>query len=212
MTLKQSQPLTAKELAEQFGVTPNGLRRYLKELEDGGLVRYERVTRGVGGPSFAFMLTEAAEAFFPHDYPAVLTDALDALREHAGTDAVREVFEQRWRDIVRAHRPSLDRVEPAERGRAVAALLSDAGYMAEWQDVADGGTLIARHCAVRAAVERFPEACEAEARMLGEVLGASVERRACIAGGCSACEYRVRFDADRSAAGRNSRWMDEESA
>jgi DeoR family suf operon transcriptional repressor len=212
LSLKQSQPLTAKELAERFGLTPNGLRRYLKQLEDGGLVRYERVARGVGGPSFAFTLTDAADALFPDDYPAVLTDALDALRDRAGSDAVLGVFEQRWRELVQSHRTTLDRVEQEERGHAVAALLSDAGYMAEWRESTDGGTLIARHCALRAAAERFPEACEAEARMLADVLGATVERRACITGGCSACEYRVRFGADRSATGRNSRWMDEESA
>jgi predicted ArsR family transcriptional regulator len=102
---------------------------------------------------------------------------------------------------------------PNGRARAVAALLTDAGYMAEWVETADGGTLVARHCAVRAAAERFPEACEAEARVLSALLGATVERRACIAGGCSACEYQVRFVADRpagNAAGLTNR--DEERA
>jgi predicted ArsR family transcriptional regulator len=212
VSLKKAQPLTAKELAERFGLTPNGLRRYLKELEDGGLVRSERVTRGVGGPSYAFTLTGAADALFPDDYAAALADALSALHEEAGSDAVRGVFDKRWRERVQSHSDTLDRAEPAMRGRAVAALLSDAGYMAEWQDSADGGTLIARHCAVRAAAERFPEACEAEARMLSAVLGATVERQACITLGCSACAYRVRFDTDRSALGRDSRWMDEEKA
>jgi DeoR family suf operon transcriptional repressor len=213
VSLKQSQPRTAKELAEQFGVTPNGLRRYLKELEDGGLVRYERVSKGVGGPSFAFTLTEDAEALFPDDYPAVLTDALLALRDRAGSDAVRGVFEQRWRELVEPHRDALDRLEGDDRGRAVASLLTDAGYMAEWLagDEGEDGRLVARHCAVRAAAVRFPEACEAEARMLAESLGADVQRRACIAQGCTACEYKVRF-ADRSASGQSSRWMSEESA
>ncbi len=212
VSLKQSQPRTAKQLAEQFGVTPNGLRRYLKELEDDGLVRYERVSKGVGGPSFAFTLTEEAEALFPDDYPAVLTDALLALRDRAGSNAVRGVFEQRWRELVEPHRAALVMLGGDSRGQAVAALLTSAGYMAEWHGGADGnGTLIARHCAVRTAAVRFPEACEAEARMLAESLGADVERRACIANGCTSCEYRVRF-ADGFASGRSSRWTDEESA
>ena len=37
--LKMAQPLTAKELADRFGVTPNALRRHLKELELEGIVR-----------------------------------------------------------------------------------------------------------------------------------------------------------------------------
>lgn len=211
LALKQSQPRTAKELAEQFGVTPNGLRRYLKELEDDGLVSYERVSKGVGGPSFAFTLTDEAEALFPDDYPAVLTDALAALRERAGSGAVLGVFEQRWQELMEPHRDSLDSLRGDARGEAVAKLLTRAGYMAEWQGASEGGTLVAHHCAVRAAAVRFPEACDAEARMLAKALGATVERQACIAGGCLTCEYRVRF-ADGSANGRSSRWMDEESA
>ena len=214
VSLKQSQPLTTKQLAKQFGVTPNALRRYLHELEDGGFVRYERVARGVGGPSFAYVLTAAADELFPDDYPAVLTDALTALRDQAGSGAVRGVFEQRWRELVEPRREELEMLQPDDRARAVAALLTDAGYMAEWLETTDGGMLVARHCAVRAAAERFPEACEAEARMLAELLGAAVERRACIAGGCSACEYRVRFAAGHLApeAGAGLTWMDEESA
>jgi predicted ArsR family transcriptional regulator len=200
ISLKQAQPLTTKELAKRFGVTPNALRRYLKELEDGGFVRYERVARGVGGPSFAYTLTEVADELFPDDYPAVLADALSALRANGGSGAVRDVFEQRWHELVEPRRPMLDALAPKNRARAVAALLTDAGYMAEWQDAVDGGTLIARHCAVRTAAERFPEACEAEARVLAALLGATVERRACIAGGCSACEYQVRFEAGRPTA------------
>lgn len=215
LALKRAQPLTVKELAKQFGVTPNALRRYLKELEDGGLVRYERIARGVGGPSFAYLLTDAAEALFPDDSRAALGDALAVLRERAGPEAVRGVFEQRWQGLVEPHRQALARLAPRDRARAVAELFSDAGYMAEWQDAESGGTLIARHCALRGTSERFPEACEAEARVLATALGAEVERRACIAGGCSSCEYRVRFEPEALAAGgagRDSRWMDLESA
>lgn len=212
LSLKQAQPLTTKELAQRFGVTPNALRRYLRELEDGGFVRYERVARGVGGPSFAYALTSAADELFPDDYPAVLADALAALRKRAGSGAVRGVFEQRWQELVGSRREQLGGLAPGDRARAVAGLLTDAGYMAEWQaNGGNGGTLIARHCALRAAAERFPEACEAEARVLSALLGAKVERRACIAGGCSACEYQVRF-ADRPAAVAGFTWTEEERA
>lgn len=212
VALKRAQPLTTKELATQFGVTPNALRRYLKELDEGGLVRYERVARGVGGPSFAYLLTDAGDSLFPDDSRGALGDALAVLRERAGADAVRGVFEQRWRGLVQPHRQAWARLMPSERARAVAALLSDAGYMAEWREEESGGTLIARHCALRAAAEQFPEACEAEARVLAMALGAKVERQACVTGGCAACEYRVHFEQERPAPGRDSRWMEQESA
>lgn len=196
VALKQAQPLTTKELAAQFEVTPNALRRYLKELEEAGLVRYERVARGVGGPAFAFLLTEAADELFPTDYRDTLTEALTALREHAGSDAVRDVFDRRWRDLVTRQAPALRGLPPARRGAAVAAAMSAAGYMTEWRGEVGGGTIIARHCAVRSVAERFPEACAAEMAALAETLDAVVERRSCIAVGCAACEYGVRFEAD----------------
>jgi predicted ArsR family transcriptional regulator len=43
--------------------------------------------------------------------------------------------------------------------------------------------------------ERFPEICAAEARLLSQVLGAEVQRERHILNGCSACEYRIRFEA-----------------
>ena len=49
VALKKAQPLTAKELGLRFGVTPNALRRHLKELELEGVVRYRREIRGGRG-------------------------------------------------------------------------------------------------------------------------------------------------------------------
>ena len=90
--LKMSQPLTAKELADRFGVTPNTLRRHLKELENEGIVRYQRDIRGVGGPVFAFSLTDAGEALFPRAYERALTEILDLVREQQGDEGVVKLF------------------------------------------------------------------------------------------------------------------------
>ena len=83
--LKRAQPLTAKELASKFGVTPNALRRHLKELEAEGIVRYQREIRGVGGPVFAFSLTEAGEALFPRAYEKALAEVLDLISGESGS-------------------------------------------------------------------------------------------------------------------------------
>jgi DeoR family transcriptional regulator, suf operon transcriptional repressor len=85
---------------------------------------------------------------------------------------------------------------PPEKMAAVARLLSDEGYMAEaTASGSETGTLVEHNCAIQAVAERFPEICAAEARFLGAVLGAEVDRREHILSGCSACEYRVRFTA-----------------
>jgi DeoR family suf operon transcriptional repressor len=193
LALKKAQPLTARQLAERFGVTPNALRRYLRELEQEGLIRYQREVRGVGGPVFAYVLTESGEEQFPRAYGAVLAEALEVLRAEGGEAAVVGVFERRWMSLARAFRARISALPPEQRARALVELLSAEGYMAEWSGDGSGGTLTEHNCAVRAVAARFPEVCAAEARFLRALLGGEVERRLRIVDGCNACEYVVRF-------------------
>jgi DeoR family suf operon transcriptional repressor len=187
-----AQPLTVKELAARFGVTPNGLRRYLKHLEEEGVVRYRRVVRGVGSPVFAYSLTEAGEGLFPQGYRSVLSDALDVVRETQGGDGVAAVLRRRWDAIAAAARPQLALASLEERARLLSQLLTSEGYMAEAEgDGAGAATLREHHCPVRGIAERHPEVCEAEARFIERMMGATVTRRQHIINGCNACEYSV---------------------
>ncbi|MEN9593070.1 MAG: hypothetical protein RJA21_1544, partial [Gemmatimonadota bacterium] len=140
VALKKAQPLTAHELGEQFGLTANGLRRYLKALEEDGLVRYERAVHGVGAPVFAYSLAPAGEALFPRSYVSVLATALDALRAEQGTAAVAGVLEAEWDRLADEAGPVLDALPLEERMPLVAELLTAKGYMAEAVQVdrADG--------------------------------------------------------------------------
>src|SRR5687768_11192237 len=88
VALKKAQPVTAKELAAEFRLTPNALRRHLKELEAEGFVRCAREVRGVGGPVLAYSLTEAGEGLFPRAYDVTLATVLDGVRERNGPEAV----------------------------------------------------------------------------------------------------------------------------
>ncbi|MGQ0642464.1 MAG: helix-turn-helix transcriptional regulator [Gemmatimonadaceae bacterium] len=187
--LKRTQPVTVQELAEQFGVSATALRRHLKELEADGAVRYERVVRGVGGPVYAYSLTDAGEALFPRAYDQALTEALEVLRERVGVDGVVEVFRRRWEALAAERMPELSALPLAERATRLAELLSSLGYMAEAG--AGGGRLTEHNCAIRAVAERFPEVCAAEAKFLEEWLGAHVERTQHIASGATCCEYCI---------------------
>ena len=190
--LKMAQPLTAKELADRFGVTPNALRRHLKELEAQGIVQYRREIRGVGGPVFAFSLTEAGEALFPRAYERALAEVLDLVREQHGDDGLVQLFQRRWDEIARAARPELERLPVDQRATRLAELLTSLGYMAE-AHVASGAlpVLTEHNCAIRLIAERFPEVCAAEERFIADLLGAPVTRQAHIAKGANCCEYCI---------------------
>ena len=191
VALKKAQPLTAKELAERFEVTPNALRRHLKELESEGVVRYHRKIHGVGGPVFAFSLTDAGEALFPRAYEKALAEVLDLVREQQGEEGLVQLFQRRWEEIARVARPELERLPVEQRATRLAELLTSLGYMAEVN--VDGAlpVLTEHNCAIRLIAERFPEVCAAEERFIADLLGAPVTRQAHIAKGANCCEYCV---------------------
>jgi len=190
VALRKKQPLTATELGARFGLTPNALRRHLKTLHDAGLVRFNRVVRGVGGPGYEYSLTEQGEQLFPRAYASPLADALEIVRAEQGSEGVVGIFRRRWEAIAQAAAPTLDQLSFPERARALAAMLTANGYMAESVSPSPTETRILEHnCAVREIAERFPEVCRAETAFIEEILGAPVERQSHMMQGCSACEY-----------------------
>ncbi len=193
VALKRAGSVTARELGEQLGLSSNAIRHHLKELEIDGVVAYRREQRGLGAPTFAWHLSPAGESLFPQRYRELLTEVLDRVAEQAGRQAVVAALATRFEDLAHKLRAELGDSTPEQRMEAVMRALSEGGYMAEWHDGEGGFRLTEHNCAIRALAERFPEICEAEAKFLGEVLLAAVERESHMLDGCTACEYRVSF-------------------
>jgi DeoR family transcriptional regulator, suf operon transcriptional repressor len=199
--LKRSDRATARQLATGLRVSLNAVRHHLKDLESEALVTYVRSHKGVGAPSFTYRLSPAGEALFPRRYEATVTQLLDHVVQREGRAAAVSMLEGRYQALALRLRDELAGAPPAARLAAVARLLSEEGYMAEAQASGSAGILVEHNCAIQAVAERFPEICAAEARFLADVLGATVDRQGHILNGCSACEYRVRFEsADEAAA------------
>src|SRR5919107_624048 len=116
--LKRAQPLTAKELGARFGLTANALRRHLKALEESGMVHYRREVRGVGGPRFAYSLSEDGEALFPRAAGPTLV-------------AAPAFFRRRWETALAESGMELDGLPFPDRVQLLAELLTSHGYMAE---------------------------------------------------------------------------------
>jgi DeoR family transcriptional regulator, suf operon transcriptional repressor len=195
IAVKKAQPVTAKELAASFGLTPNALRRHLKELTAEGLVQCARQVRGVGGPVLAYTLSDAGEALFPRAYDSALATLLDGVRSQSGTEGVVALFRAQWEHVASGAKEELAGLPLGERAQLLAELLTSHGYMAESESASaePNSALIREHnCVLRAVAERFPEVCAAEESFLAEFLGAVVERRKHIASGASCCEYCVR--------------------
>ena len=211
--LKKAQPLTVKELAMEFGITPNALRRHLKSLETAGVVHYRPIVRGVGGPMFAYSLSDAGEALFPRGYATALGDALEQIRAEQGIEGVIRVFHRQWASLADAASPRMAGLTLGERTAVLAELRTTQGYMAESDERSSGEAVIREfNCAIRDVAERFPEVCAAEEQFFANLLGASIEREGHILEGCNACEYRVRAPVTESLAGHGPSTAVEEQA
>lgn len=200
--LKKSQRLTTRQLADKLSCSINAVRHHLKSLEEQGLVVYQREHRGVGAPTFAYRLTPLGEELFPRQYQATLAGLLDYIVIRDGRAAAVTMLEARYASLAQRLQGELAHATLAEKLQVVAAALSREGFMAEGTSSdASSATLTEHNCAILAVAERFPEICDAEARFLQEALGGEIRRERHILSGCSACEYRVRFDSPGLGAG-----------
>jgi DeoR family suf operon transcriptional repressor len=198
--LKKSQPATAKELAAVFDVSPNAIRRHLKELEAEGLVEYRREHRGSGAPTYAFKLSEDGEGLFPTRYGEVLNEVLGLVARGGGRSVVKEIFADRFREHAERIRAEMPDATVEEKLDAIAGMLSDQGFMAAWDKTQDTLTLAQHNCAIRTVAEAFPEICAAETEFLRDVLGAEVTRESHITEGCNACQYHIAVESSSRAS------------
>jgi len=194
LEIKRSQPVTAKSLSVILGVSTNAIRRHLKELELDGSVVYAREHRGMGAPVYVYRLTAQGEALFPNRYEGALKDLLQHIEEKAGRGEISVLFADQFRARADHLKTELADQPVEARLQRLVRILTEEGYMAEW-DSRDGAIRLAEHnCAIRAVAERYPEVCAAERRFLTEVLASQVERRTHITEGSNACEYAITPD------------------
>lgn len=76
--LKQG-PATAQNLAVAFDLSPQAIRRHLKDLEGEDLIQYQVVHAGVGRPQHVYELSRQGRSHFPASYDEFAVSLLDTL-------------------------------------------------------------------------------------------------------------------------------------
>jgi predicted ArsR family transcriptional regulator len=93
--------------------------------------------------------------------------------------------EKRYRERIANAAPT---TTPAQ---ALAAALSEDGYVASTLPSATGEQLCQHHCPVAHVAQRFPQICEVETAAFSRLLGVHVQRLATIAHGDGVCTTHV---------------------
>ncbi|GAB3134639.1 transcriptional regulator [Tsukamurella serpentis] len=184
---------TAAAIGEALGITTTAVRRHLDNLAEAGEVTSvsapSAAVRGRGRPAKEFLLTPSGRRRLAQGYDVLAVDALRALREVGGDEAVRAFARRRAEQAIGVRTEPTE--DPADGARRIAAALSDAGFSADAREVGNGVQICQHHCPVPEVAAEFPELCEAEISAIEQVLGTHVQRLATIANGDRACTTHV---------------------
>lgn len=200
--LRRSMGLTADQLAARLGVTAMAIRKHLAALEREGLLAATIERRPVGRPVHIYTLTPRAREVFPQRYQDLTTDLLDDLRALDGEEKVDLLFRRRADRAYATLAPRLAGRSLPEQLTALTAFLDEEGYLAEWEEDANGDYLLKEHnCAVYGVARRAPEVCACELDLFQRLLdGVEVARERHVVDGDCLCCYRVRPVATRDLA------------
>ncbi len=193
--LKRCGEATVETVASSLGMTVSGARQHLSALADDGLVIVTEKPREPGARgrnSRLYRLAPAAEPLFPKAYGELTNELLDYLSDEDG--ALVEILFHRRRDsrIGRA-RARLEGKSLAKRVAELAEILTEDGYLADWEKLPGRRFRITEHnCAIRVVAGRHPQACSSEIEFLRAVLpDATVERTSHIIAGAPHCSYEI---------------------
>jgi len=196
MLLKMHGQMTAAALGEKLGTTGEAARQQLARLAGEGLAAASSEPSGVGRPTRMWKLTAAGHARFPDTHAALTVQILDSVRALLGEAALDRIIAKR-EDETRAQYGAAmaGRSGLRDRVAALADLRSAEGYMAGWQETADGDLLLVEnHCPICAAATSCQGFCRAELDIFRDILGpdATVERAEHLVNGGRRCSYVIR--------------------
>ena len=197
--LKQGQA-TAQELAELLKVSPQAIRRHLKDLEAEDLILHQTVQAGVGRPQHVYQLSRKARDRFPNRHDEFAVDLLDTLAEAIGPDQMGLILRRQWERKATEYRERLGNGSLQERVANLVELRKAEGYMAEWYPLTEGAEsestsrfIVTEHnCAISHIAEAFPSVCSHELEMFTSALeDCTVERTHWLINGESRCGYLI---------------------
>jgi DeoR family suf operon transcriptional repressor len=197
--LLKSGQATAHDLADDLDISPQAIRRHLKDLENERLIEHYTVQVGMGRPQYIYRLSKQGRDRFPQGYSDFAVSFLDTLVATVGEQQVGEVLRKQWERKAEEYRQRIGTGTLQERVAHLVKLRQQEGYMAELLLVDEDrkGTpekyiLSEHHCAISEVAESFPSVCRHELEMFSAVLpDCTVERTHWLNNGEHNCGYLI---------------------
>jgi DeoR family transcriptional regulator, suf operon transcriptional repressor len=192
--LKQGQA-TAQDLATRLDISPQAIRRHLKDLQAEGLIVYQSVSSGTGRPQHIYQLSPKGRDRFPNQYDRFVLSFLDTLVENLGYEQAGKMLHQHWQKKSIDYREKLGDGILLDRVARLVELRRQEGYMADYHAVDaqnDKFILTEHNCAISQVAASFPAVCGHELEMFAAALAdCEVERTHWIVDGEHQCGYLI---------------------
>jgi len=194
--LKQSE-VTAQDLADRLDISPQAIRKHLKDLEAEGLIYHTAEQVGMGRPQFVYALTVAGRDRFPDSYNQFAVNFLDTLIDTLGKEQVSDVLQKQWQRKAQNYKSQLGGGSLKQRLDKLAEIRRSEGYVTEWFPVEGNSQeqqsfiFTEYNCAIAHVAESFPSVCGHELEMFATVLDCPVERTHWMVNGEHRCGYLI---------------------
>lgn len=198
--LEQGQA-TAQELADSLDISPQAVRRHLKDLEAEELIEFQTVQAGMGRPQHVYKLSRKGRDRFPDSHGKFAVSLLDTLAETMGYDQVNTILRKQWERKGMEYRDRVGTGSLPDRVANLVELRKAEGYMAEWYPVESDNSqegklsrfmLTEHNCAIADVAETFPSVCGHELEMFAMILpDCTVERTHWLINGEHRCGYLI---------------------
>lgn len=190
--LKKNSGMSIDDLCKEIKITPMGVRQHLLALEKKGVVTYLPKRKGIGRPGFIYMLTEAANNYFPSTYNELALGMLRDIKAHDGQGKVDTIFAWRRERLLKATKEALSgRSGIDDILEGLRSFLEANGHFVDLNRVNGNYHLKQYHCPIRSISVEFKVACAEELKMYKELLGKNVTRKHTISEGAPCCLYII---------------------
>lgn len=188
-----------KDLAEEFRLTPTGVRQHLAVLERDGLVASREERGKVGRPAHVYALTEKGEGRYPKGYDMLANLLMDEVRSVAGTDALQRILRRVSDRMAGQYKDRTEGKTLAERVEVAGEILRENGCVVSCEE--RGGEFFINQCTCPypSIARRNTAVCALEVNFVRRVTGGDAHLVATVLRGDPACVYRVRPAAEKPA-------------
>jgi DeoR family transcriptional regulator, suf operon transcriptional repressor len=205
---------TAQDLAECLEISPQAIRRHLKDLEGEALIVHQSVAAGMGRPNNVYTLSRKGREQFPDRHDEFAVALLGTLAETMGPEQMGLILQKQWERKALEYRDRIGDGSLKHRVDNLVEIRRTEGYMAECHPVqadilaealpdllagavavktdVEQYVLTEYNCAISQIAESFPSVCGHELEMFAAALpDCTVQRTHWLVDGEHRCGYLI---------------------